>query len=270
MVSAALDPSWPGSPAYVVLRLRGGVVERVAAVGELDEVRPWASVSKMAIALAVGVEIDWNFHEFAETVGPQGASLANLMSHSSGLGLEEGDPVVPVGTKRIYSNYGVDHAVGAIVGESSAAKWLENRVFLPLGLSSSTLVDRPASGVEGSTNDLATLAEAWLRPDGLMRETRDRIIRPYLPELEGIVPGFGRFTPCPWGLGPEVRGEKRHWMGDWPPSSFGHFGQSGALMLLNADEGVGVVATSTEPFGPWAVRLWPEWTSAARVLALAS
>jgi hypothetical protein len=139
-----------------------------------------------------------------------------------------------------------------------------------LGLSSSSLVDRPASGVEGSTNDLATLAEAWLRPDGLTRETRDQIIRPYLAELNGIVPGFGRFTPCPWGLGPEVRGEKQHWMGDWPSASFGHFGQSGALMLMNVDEGVGVVATSTEPFGPWAVKLWPEWTSAARVLALTS
>ena len=30
-----------------------------------------------------------------------------------------------------------------------------------------------------------------------------------------------------------------------------------------------VVATSTEPFGAWAVKLWPEWTSAMRQLALA-
>jgi hypothetical protein len=30
-----------------------------------------------------------------------------------------------------------------------------------------------------------------------------------------------------------------------------------------------VVATSTEPFGAWAVALWPEWTSAMRQLALA-
>jgi CubicO group peptidase (beta-lactamase class C family) len=270
VVSTARDDSWPGSLAYVVLRLRDGVVERVAAVGDLDEVRPWASVSKMAVAMAVGVEIDWDFHEFTETLGPGGATLANLMSHTSGLGLEEGDPAVPVGTKRIYSNYGVDHAVEAIVGESSPAVWLENRVFQPLGMSSSALVSRPASGVEGSTSDLATLGEAWLRPDGLTKKTRDQIIRPYLPNLDGIVPGFGRFTPCWWGLGPEVRGEKQHWMGDWPPSSFGHFGQSGALILLNVDEGVGVVATSTEPFGPWAVKLWPEWTSAARVLALGS
>ena len=270
MVSNDLDASWPGSLAYVVLRLRGGVVERVDARGELDEARAWASVSKMAVAMAMGVEVDWDMHEFTESVGPRGASIANLLSHSSGLGLEEGDPVAPVATKRVYSNYGVDYAVSAIVGENTAANWLEQRVFRPLGMGSTVLVDRPSSGVEGSTNDLASLAVAWLRPDGLARETRDQIITPYLPQLDGIVPGFGRFTPCPWGLGPEVRGDKEHWMGDWPPTSFGHFGQSGALMLLNANEGVGVVATSTAPFGPWAVKLWPEWTSAARVLALAS
>jgi hypothetical protein len=109
-----------------------------------------------------------------------------------------------------------------------------------------------------------------MRSDLLAAETRNRLIRPYLPDLAGIVPGFGRFAPCPWGMGPEIRGDKQHWMGDWPERSFGHFGQSGALVLVNVDEALAVVATSTEPFGAWAVDLWPRWTSAARALALAS
>ncbi len=254
----------------MVLRLREGEVRRVAAVGDLGARRPWASVSKMAVALAVGVEVDWGLHDYAETVGPQGATLANLLSHSSGLGLEEGDRTVPIATRRVYSNYGVDRAVAAVVGEGSPAAWLDDRVFRPLGMSTTALEGRASADVAGSTEDLARLAVAWLRPDAIARATRERIIRPYLPDLAGIVPGFGRFSPCPWGLGPEVRGSKEHWMGDWPAESFGHFGQSGSLMLLNADEGVGVVATSTEPFGPWAVALWPRWTSAARARALAS
>jgi CubicO group peptidase (beta-lactamase class C family) len=269
-VKSPLDDDWPGAPSFVVLRVREGVIERIHEAGDLDEVRPWASVSKMAVALAFGVEIDWGFHAYSETVGPQGANFANLLSHSSGLGLEEGDPPVPIATKRLYSNYAVDHAVNAIVGERPAADWLEDRVFQPLGMTTTSLVDRPSAGVTGSTNDMANLAVSWLRPDGIAVETRDRLIKPYLPDLAGIVPGFGRFTPCPWGIGPEVRGEKQHWMGDWPPESFGHFGQSGSLMLLNADEGVGVVATSTEPFGRWAIDLWPAWTSAMRKLALTS
>jgi CubicO group peptidase (beta-lactamase class C family) len=269
-VVSTLDDDWPGSPAYVVLRMNGGTVQRVAEHGDLDAVRPWASVSKLAVAMAFGVEMDWDLHSYTEMVGPQGANYANLLSHSSGLGLEESDPVVPIGTKRIYSNYGVELAVSSLIGENPAAEWLNDRVFLPLGMTTTTLVDRPAAGVSGSTNDLATFALAWMRSDLVAPATRDRLIRPYLPDLAGIVPGFGRFTPCPWGMGPEVRGDKEHWMGDWPPRSFGHFGQSGSLLLVNADEALAVVATGTEPFGPWAVSLWPRWTSAARALALAS
>ena len=265
-----LDDAWPGSPAYVVLRLKEGVIERVSERGDLDDVRSWASVSKLAVALAVGVEFDWELHTPDEIVGPQEATLAHLLSHSSGLGLEEGDPVVPIATKRVYSNYGIDLAVGAIVGDDMPATWLANRIFRPFGMTRTALMDRPASGVYGSTNDLATMAAAWLRPDGIAHETRDTLVTPYLGDLAGIVPGFGRFTPCPWGLGVEVRGAKDHWMGDWPPSSFGHFGQSGALCLVNVDEGIAAVATSTVDFGPWAAALWPAWTSAARSLALTS
>jgi CubicO group peptidase (beta-lactamase class C family) len=264
-----LDEGWPGSPAYVVLRMNGGTVERVAEHGDLDEVRDWASISKLVVSMAFGVEMDWDLHSYTEMVGPQGANYANLLSHSSGLGLEEGDPVIPIATKRVYSNYGIELAVSKLVGENSAAQWLDDRVFSPLGLSSSSLVGRPAAGVSGSTNDLATFALAWMRSDLLSPATRDRIIRPYLPDLNGIVPGFGRFEPCPWGMGPEIRGNKDHWMGDWPPRSFGHFGKSGSLLLVNADEAIAVVATSTEAFGAWAVDLWPRWTSAARALAIA-
>jgi CubicO group peptidase (beta-lactamase class C family) len=254
----------------VVFRLVDGALVTVEEGGDLEERRQWASVSKMAVALAFCVEVDWGLHAITENFGPRGATLSNLLSHSSGLGLEKDDPVAPVATKRIYSNYGIDHAVDVVTKGGDAAQWLEDRVFRGFGMEDTRLEGRPSAGVVGSTTDLARLAVAWLRPDGIVKETRDRFVKPFLPDLAGIVPGFGRFAPCPWGLGPEVRGEKEHWMGDWPPESFGHFGQSGALMLLNANERIGLVATSTERFGPWAVSLWPRWTSEMRTLALGS
>lgn len=244
------------------------MAERIVEFGDLQAVRPWASVSKAAVALAFAIEVEWELHTYEEVMGPRGATLANLLSHSGGLGLEESDPTCDVGTKRVYSNIGFDSAVAAIVGENPAANWLDNRIFTPYGMNSTTLTGRPSSGVEGSTEDLLRLAIGWMRPDAISKEMRNRVIRPYMPDLDGVVPGFGRFSPCPWGLGVEVRGEKNHWMGDWLPTSFGHFGQSGALLLLNVDEKIGVVATSTEPFGPWAQELWPTWTSAVRSLAL--
>jgi CubicO group peptidase (beta-lactamase class C family) len=254
----------------VLLSLDGGLVRRIAEAGDLDDVRPWASVSKMAVSLAFGVESDWDLHRFDQPLGPPGSTLANLLSHSSGLGLEEGDPVVGVGTQRIYSNYGIELAVASILGENTADNWLQQRVFRPFGMNSTSLDGLASHGVVGSTNDLARFAVAWLRPDAITKETRNHLITPYAPQLDGFVPGFGRFAPCPWGLGPEVQGEKHHWMGDWPAASFGHFGKSGALILLNADEQIGLVATSTEPFGRWATQLWPTWTSAMRTLALGS
>ena len=143
-----LDEGWPGSPAFVVLRMNGGAIERVAEHGDLDDVRDWASISKLAVSMAFGVEMDWDLHSYTEMVGPQGANYANLLSHSSGLGLEESDPVIPIATKRVYSNYGVELAVSKVVGENSAAQWLEDRVFSPLGLASTSLVGSSGRGGE--------------------------------------------------------------------------------------------------------------------------
>lgn len=270
MSDNSLLEGWPAGASVVIIAPREAGSEPVAHAGDLLERRPWASVSKMAVSWAMGVEVDSGRHHFNERIGPDGATLANLLSHSSGLGLEEHGPVVPIETKRVYSNCAVDHAVAAVVGSRDPSSWLDERVFQVLAMRDSALEGRAAAGVVGSTNDLVRLASAWLDGDGLSRRTRDDLITPYLPDLDGIVPGFGRFSPCPWGLGPEVRGQKHHWMGDWPPDSFGHFGQSGALMLLNANEGIGLVATSSAPFGPWAVKLWPHWTSAMRQRALAA
>jgi len=163
----------------VLLSLKDGLVERIAEEGDLNEVRAWASVSKMAVSLAFGVERDWELQRFDQPVGPPGSTLANLLSHSSGLGLEEGDPVVEVGTQRIYSNYGIDLAVSSILGENTADNWLQQRVFRAFGMTSTRLEDRPSTGVVGSTNDLARFAVAWLRPDGITKATRDHLITTY-------------------------------------------------------------------------------------------
>src|ERR1700728_4075803 len=58
VVSNDADSSWPGSYSSIVLRLDGGTVRRIAENGDLDEVRPWASVSKMTVAMGFGVGVD--------------------------------------------------------------------------------------------------------------------------------------------------------------------------------------------------------------------
>ncbi len=84
------------------------------------------------------------------------------------------------------------------------------------------------------------------------------------PGLAGVLPGFGRFEPCDWGLGFEVRDAKSpHWTGTRnSPATFGHFGQSGAFVWVDPVAGLACAALSDLPFGPWAVEAWPRLSDA--------
>jgi len=270
-----VDPSslavdWPGEPAIIVSSWGAGQWRTLAAVGDLDAPRSWASVTKIATALAVATALEEGTVGLDDPVGPPGATLAHLLAHAAGLGFEEGDPTCAPATKRVYSNLGIDLAARHAAGALALTEWLAQRVLGPLAMTSTSLAGRASEGLVGSTRDLATLAREWIAPSLIPTARRDAMAQVYWPTLAGVVPGFGRFDPCPWGAGVEVRGGKNHWMGEWPASSFGHFGRSGALALVNVDEGLALVATSTVDFGPWARDLWPRWTSDVRTWALAS
>ncbi|HLK46103.1 MAG TPA: penicillin-binding protein, partial [Acidimicrobiales bacterium] len=143
---------------------------------------------------------------------------------------------------------------------------LEDRVFGPLGMTSTRLVGPASSGAVGSTADLCALAAELLVPTLVPIELAARQRAVAFPGLVGVLPGFGRQEPCDWGLGVEVRGTKRpHWTGStWPPTAVGHFGQAGGFVLGDADAGVAVVTLGDEPFGPWATSTWPAFTDLVR------
>ncbi len=266
-MTTSLAASWPGSPAFVVAHVDGSQVTPLLTHGDLDAVRPWASVSKVAVGLGVMRAVEAGLVSLNDAVGPPGATLAHLLSHASGLGYEVSDRVVPVGTRRVYSNCGIDHAA-AHVAEADPLEWLRDSVLRPLALPATDVEERVAAGVHGPTSALVRVGAELLSPTLMSLAARDTMITPFLPLLDGITPPFGRQTPNFWGLGPEIRGAKRHWMGDWPDASFGHFGRSGALLLCDPTTQVVVAATSTEPFGPWAVALWPTWINEIRNAAL--
>lgn len=260
MEPSLLTDDWPGEPAGVVVRHRDGATAVVAQFGEVDEPREWASVSKLAVALAVARDVSHGRHSYEDVVSTDGATLAHFLSHSSGWGLEVDDPRVEIATKRIYSNAGIDQAADFCATES-VPRWLDDAVFGPLAMTATQLEGRAASGVIGSARDMAALATWWLSPRGISEEVDARVTSSFLPDLAGFVPGMGKFSPCPWGLGPEIHGNKAHWMGLAAPSAFGHFGQSGALCLIDRTVGLAVAVTSSVAFGPWGRQLWPGWIS---------
>jgi beta-lactamase class C len=266
-------------PGAVVAWARGGDEPEVVVVGTdadgralaEDTLLPVASISKLAVALAVlrSLEID--------------DEVRRLLSHTSGLPLDLPPGLAPyrrgldwpvlraacLVTRRVrepgtyvqYSNTGsgvraarVERATGM-----SFPRALEQLVLAPLGVEG-YLGDEPprptarladvrgsSAGTELEEYNSAfwrTLAAPW---GGLITNARGALalVRAFreLPEAtknqNGDLPG-GMARPllwdrCPWGLGPELKGDKTpHWS---PPSagpdSYGHAGASGAFAWLD-------------------------------------
>ena len=150
----------------------------------------------------------------------------------------EGDAILAKpGTRRIYSNPGFD-LLGGLVADRAGlpfADALSEWVLAPLGMTATTLVDRPSQGLEGSLADLIAFARELLRPTLVAASVIDTAVSVAFPGLPGVVPGVGRFDPCDWGLGFELHdGKAPHWMGrSNSPQTFGHFGGAGTFLWVD-------------------------------------
>ena len=85
------------------------------------------------------------------------------------------------------------------------------------------------------------------------------------PELDGVLPGVGRFRPLDWGLGFEIRdGKAPHWTGRTNSAeTFGHFGGTGTFLWVDPVAAVAGVGLTDRDFGPWALDAWPALSDAA-------
>jgi CubicO group peptidase (beta-lactamase class C family) len=174
------------------------------------------------------------------------------------------DPITKPRRRRIYSNSGIELVAAAIEQRAgmSFATYLTDAVLAPLGMTSTELAGSPASGLRGSAADLIGLLAELLRPQLLSAEGAAESVTIQFAELNGIVPGVGRFDPCPWGLGVEIRGEKSpHWTGaSNSRATFGHFGAAGSMMWADPIAGCALVALTDRPFDDWPDALG-EWSS---------
>jgi len=265
--SRSLDAvaGWPvGSAAAGVVRLGPGhTVEVAEQTGDLDAPFPWASVTKLLVAMAVLVATEEGTVGLDDGAGPPGSTVRHLLAHASGLGPDAERPLTAPGRLRIYSNAGYE-ALAAFLARRSGmpfTDYLRTGVVHPLGMAGTELPagSSPASGVRGPLRDLLTLAGELLAPRLVSRATLDGATAVAFPGLAGVLPGFGRFDPCDWGLGFELRDAKApHWTGTRnSPATFGHFGRSGAFVWVDPRAGVACAALCDRDFGPWATEAWP-------------
>jgi CubicO group peptidase (beta-lactamase class C family) len=265
-VLAAID-DWPVPRAAAAALVHGAVVSH----GDVEARYPLASLTKLLTALGVLVAAEEGTLALDDPAGPPGATVADLLAHSSGLAFDLDRAIAAPRTRRIYSNRGYEVLADALAEASgfTAAAYVTEAVVTPLG-ATVDMAGSPAYGASGSVADLLALLAEWRAPRLVSAHTRDAMARPWCPELNGVVPGFGPQAPNPWGLGPEVRGTKHpHWTGAGnAPATFGHFGRAGGFVWFDPTADVGLVVLTDQEFGPWAAQRWP--ALADRVLAAAA
>jgi len=255
---AALD-RWPDGPRAVAVLVADEVVDDR---GDTTTALPWASVTKLATALAALVAVADGRVSLDDPAGPAGSTVAHLLAHASGLDFDTGAVRAPPGTRRIYSNAGYETLAGHVadrVGQPFA-RWLDRSVLEPLAMAATRLEGSPASGLVGPVADLAALTAELAAPTLVPAESAALLRTVAFPGLAGLLPGVGWQARNDWGLGPEVRdGKSPHWTGTRnSASTFGHFGAAGGFCWVDPASGVACACLTATAFGPWALERWPE------------
>ena len=262
MEALAQADGWPAAHLAVGVAARDGIS---AKRGDAGRIFWWASVTKLATALAALVAVEDGTLDLDADAGPPGSTVRHLLAHASGLPLDGTAPIAPPGRRRIYSNSGFE-VLGATLAAPAGLpfeQYLTATVIEPLALRAE-LRGSPASGLYGSLDDLLALARELLAPRLVARETLAGATQVTFPGLSGVLPGFGRMEPNDWGLGFEIRdGKSPHWTGRRnSPRTFGHFGRSGTFLWVDPDAGIACACLTDLEFGDWAREAWPRLSDA--------
>ena len=269
---------WPvGTVAAAVLRSGDSGVGTVATTGDRHHVFDLASVSKLVSAYAVLVAVSEGCFSLEDTVadvavttghdvdGPQDATVRELLSHASGVGFRGRDREKDAQTRRIYSSAGFESLADLVTASVAEVgmdftSYVRDAVCEPLGIAEAELVVEGSAGhgYRGSVDALSRLAAEFLSPTLVPESLWEEALTCQFPELDGVVPGYGRQRPCPWGLGFELHGQKSpHWLPlQMPEDTAGHFGQSGTFLWFHRASGTAAVVLTDRAFGDWAKQRW--------------
>lgn len=260
---SALVESWRGEPSFAI----ADATRVLGAAGDTSVRRPLASITKLFSAYAALIAIEEGTLVLGEPAGPPGSTVRHLLAHASGLAFDEHTTLSAPGSRRIYSNSGIEVLARHLEGRAGMpfAEYLRMGVLEPLGLGHLDADVNPAHGLSASIDDLVVFGRELLDPTLVHDSTLAEATAPVWPELRGVLPGYGLMNPNPWGLGFEIRGDKHpHWTApSHPPSTFGHFGGAGSFLWIDPVARLIGAAVGTEPFGDWAVAAWAPTNEAA-------
>jgi CubicO group peptidase (beta-lactamase class C family) len=274
MSALHLVSSWPVD--HVAAAIVTGTDDdgcRVETIGDSERIYRLASLTKPLTAWAIMIAVEDGTVDLDAPLryveAPAGATMRHLLAHAAGLAFDGDEAISAVERTRTYSNTGFERAARELEGLTDMAfgQYLSEAVLDPLQMSSAALVGSAAHGVRCNLNDYVRFVGEMLRPKLIAMQTWIAVTSTQFPSLSGIVPGVGRFDPCPWGIGVEIHGAKNpHWMGATnSASAFGHFGGAGTMMWVDPAIDTGVVALTDRRFDTWrdeAIELWPAFSDA--------
>lgn len=226
-----------------------------------------ASVTKLFVAYAGLVALEEGSVALDEAAGGrEGSTVRHLLAHASGLPFDGDEPVAAVGSRRVYSNTGIERFADHLAEQTGIAwaDYVREAVLAPLGMDNTELRGSPAHGARSCVRDLLAFGRELLSPTLVGASTLTTATTPQFADLRGVVPGVGSFDPCPWGLGFEVVGDKTpHWTGSAnSATTFGHFGGAGTFLWVDPDARLACAALTDREFGPWSLEVWPAFSDA--------
>lgn len=232
-----------------------------------DESREFrlASVTKVITAWAVLVACEEGSISLADPVGQADCTVRHLLAHAGGYPFTGDAPVGRPGDKRIYSNTGYEMLANHLEHASEMPFWdyVHGAVFEPLGIVSAPQSGSSAKDARLDIVNLSLFVAEMRRPRLIARDTFVSAVSAQFADLDGIVPGVGKFDPCPWGLGPEIRGGKSpHWMApENSAATYGHFGGSGTFVWVDPLADVACAVLGDREFDEWALAHWPQFST---------
>lgn len=258
---------WPVGKAAVAVLAEGETTTEVSACS-VDDSFALASVSKLVTAYAVLIAVEEGAFELDDRVDKDllelqedqpAPTLRELLAHAAGVSFRDRVQEKPARQRRIYSSAGFEILAAQLerATEISFADYVREAICEPLGISI-TVEGSAGHGFSSDVKSMAALASEFLTPTLLSEHTLKEALTVHFDDLAGIVPGYGRQVPCPWGLGFELHGEKDpHWLSaDMPAEVAGHFGQSGTFLWIHRPTGRAAVVLTDTAFGEWAKQRW--------------
>ena len=206
--------------------------------GPTDQAFPLASVTKLLTAMAALVAHEEGTLPLDEPIVGDDATAADLLAHSAGIAPDVPEPMTPAPP--------TSHLLDGRLRPPRRPHHRPRRHRLPRlsargrrrshsGCTSSDSTDRRVPVAEHRSTTCSGSPKPGRRRCSSIASTLTRATQPHRGHLSGVLPGFGRHDPNPWGLGPEIRGEKSpHWTApENSPATFGHFGQSGTMLWID-------------------------------------